>query len=52
MTLIYMYWSRLGREFCYRKKRNELRKYIEENSLAFSVQYAENTEIDKINILL
>lgn len=34
-----------------RKKRNELRKYIEENSLAFSVQYAENTEIDKINIL-
>lgn len=31
--------------------RNELRKYIEENALYYAVASADNTEIDKINIL-
>ncbi len=33
------------------KKRNELRKVIEKDALAFSVVHVENHEIDKINIL-
>ena len=34
-----------------RKKREILRKYIEENSLAFGVGYVDETEIDNTNIL-
>jgi len=34
-----------------RKKRADLRKYIEENALAYSVNYSEPNEIDHINIL-
>ena len=34
-----------------RKKRNELRKVIEKEALAFSVVHVDNHEIDKINIL-
>ena len=34
-----------------RKKRNELRKVIEKDALAFSVVHVDNHEIDKINIL-
>ena len=33
------------------KKRNELRKIIEKDALAFSVVHVDNHEIDKINIL-
>lgn len=33
------------------KKRNELRKIIEKEALAFSVAHVDNHEIDKINIL-
>lgn len=33
------------------KKRNELRKIIEKDALAFSVVHVDNLEIDKINIL-
>ena len=33
------------------KKRNELRKIIEKDALAFSVVHVDNDEIDKINIL-
>ena len=33
------------------KKRNELRKIIEKDALAFSVVHIDNNEIDKINIL-
>ena len=33
------------------KKRNELRKVIEKEALAFSVVHVDNHEIDKINIL-
>ncbi len=33
------------------KNRNELRKIIEANSVAFSVAMVDNKEIDKINIL-
>ena len=33
------------------KKRNELRKVIEKDALAFSVVHIDNHEIDKINIL-
>lgn len=34
-----------------RKKRLELRDYIEKHAIAFSVEYSEPKEIDKINIL-
>lgn len=34
-----------------KKKRNELRKVIEKDALAFSVVHIDNHEIDKINIL-
>lgn len=34
-----------------KKKRNELRYFIEENALDYSVSYKENYEIDKDNIL-
>ena len=34
-----------------RKKRLELREYIEKHALSYSVQYAEAEEIDRINIL-
>jgi len=34
-----------------RKKRKEVRKYIEENAIDFGVGYSEPDEIDKINIL-
>ena len=34
-----------------KKKRNLLRKFIEENAIDFSVSYCDNIEIDKINIL-
>jgi len=33
------------------KKRNILRNYIEENAIAWSVQFIDHKEIDKINIL-
>lgn len=33
------------------KKRKVLRKYIEENAIAYSIQLISETEIDKINIL-
>ena len=33
------------------KKRNILRNYIEENAIAWSVQFIDHEEIDKINIL-
>lgn len=33
------------------KKRNELRPYIEENALAFSVSFIDNEEVDKLNVL-
>ena len=34
-----------------KKVREELRKYIEENAIAYSVKYTENYDIDEINIL-
>ena len=34
-----------------KKKRQELRNYIENTALAYNVEYAESQEIDKINIL-
>lgn len=34
-----------------RKKRAELRKYIETHAIAYSVAYAEPSEIDEVNIL-
>ena len=34
-----------------KKKRNELRKYIEENAIEFAVASVSNYEIDEINIL-
>lgn len=34
-----------------KKKRNELRKYIEENAIAYSVQSCDNVAIDDMNIL-
>ena len=34
-----------------KKKREELREYIEKHSLAYSVHYSEAIDIDKINIL-
>lgn len=34
-----------------KKKRNELRKYIEENAIAYSVQSCDNVMIDDMNIL-
>lgn len=34
-----------------RKKRNELRKYIEKVAVAYAVEYSEPEEIDKLNIL-
>ncbi len=34
-----------------KKKRNEMRKYIEENALAWCVEYCDQTIIDEINIL-
>jgi len=34
-----------------KKKRSELRDYIEKHAVAFSVEYSEPEEIDKINIL-
>lgn len=34
-----------------KKKRNEMREFIEKNALAWSVSYCDNTVIDEINIL-
>lgn len=34
-----------------KKNRNELRKYIEDNAICYSVKSCDNNEIDKINIL-
>lgn len=34
-----------------KKRRNELKLYIEENALAFSVAYVDSKQIDEINIL-
>lgn len=36
---------------CSVKKRKELREYIEKNSISYSVQFIDNNEIDKNNIL-
>jgi ribonuclease HII len=40
-----------SKKFSSAKKREEVAKYIEENAVAWSVQYEDETTIDKINIL-
>jgi len=36
---------------CSEKVRNKLREYIEDNAIAWSVQFLDHTDIDKMNIL-